>query len=280
MPILLAFVAALTFGVADYCGGRASRVHPSAVVAAIGQSLGLLLLSATVLVVGTPLPGAGPIAWGLVGGGAAGFGWAALYYAYANGAISIVAPIGAVVGAVVPVIAGLAMGERPEPLAYVGIVAAVVGVALVSGAISEHNKPTPVRVMVIAAVAGIGFGVLSIALAQTPEDSGLWPLIFVRVAAVPLLVGLIIGTRARPARNRSVLLLAAFAGLVDMIGIVLFLEALRGDLLSIVIVVTSLYPVSTVALAFTLDRERVNRWQGIGMVMAAAALLLVSLGRT
>ena len=60
---------------------------------------------------------------------------------------------------------------------------------------------------------------------------------------------------------------------------VLYLEAVRGGLLSVVAVISSLYPASTVMLAFLFDRERVNRWQAVGMGAAIVALVMVTLGR-
>jgi len=72
-----------------------------------------------------------------------GPGLVSLYHAFAHGAMTVVAPLSAVVGAVLPVVVGLVDGERPELVAYVGIVAGLGAVALVSGAIGERDKPTP-----------------------------------------------------------------------------------------------------------------------------------------
>jgi drug/metabolite transporter (DMT)-like permease len=128
-------------------------------------------------------------------------------------------------------------------------------------------------------LAGTGFGMLFVALDRTNPESGLWPLVGVRLASVPILVIICLAVRARPGRHRGPLLLAVVAGVLDMLANLTYLEAVRGGLLSVVAVVSSLYPASTVMLAFALDRERVNRWQGAGMGLAVAALVLVTLGR-
>jgi drug/metabolite transporter (DMT)-like permease len=73
--------------------------------------------------------------------------------------------------------------------------------------------------------------------------------------------------------------LAVVAGTFDMGANVLYLLAVRGGMLAIVAVVASLYPASTVALAFTIDKERLTRWQAVGLVAATLALVLVSLSR-
>ena len=132
MSILLALVSAAVYGIADYAGGRASRVFASALVTLVGQVVSLVLVVALVLLIGTPEPSGGTFAWGVVGGAAGAVGLVSLYHAFAHGAITVVAPLSAVVGAVLPVIVGLAEGERPEVMAYVGIAVALVAVAIAS----------------------------------------------------------------------------------------------------------------------------------------------------
>lgn len=279
MAILLALSSALVYGVADWCGGRASRFHPSAIVTLVGQVVSLVLIAIAVIIIGTPAPDAATLAWGLAAGAAGAVGLASLYYAFANGAMTVVAPISAVVGAGLPVVVGLATGERPEPIAYAGIALAIGSVALVSGAIGERQQPTPRRIIGFAVAAGTGFGVLFVALDRADADSGLWPLVAARSSSVPLLIVIVLFIGARVGAQRRQMRLAVVAGGLDMAANVLYLEAVRGGLLSVVAVVSSLYPASTVMLAFAFDRERVNRWQAAGMATAAVALVMVTLGR-
>ena len=279
MAILLALSSALVYGVADWCGGRASRFHPSAIVTLVGQVVSLVMIVVTVAIVGTPAPDAATVGWGLAAGAAGAVGLACLYYAFANGAMTVVAPISAVVGAVLPVVVGLTTGERPEPIAYAGIALAIGSVALVSGAIGERHRPTPRRIIGFAVAAGIGFGVLFVAFDRADPDSGLWPLVAARSSSVPLLIMISLCMGARVGPQRRQLRLAVVAGGLDMAANVLYLQAVRGGLLSVVAVVSSLYPASTVMLAFAFDRERVNRWQAAGMATAAVALVMVTLGR-
>jgi drug/metabolite transporter (DMT)-like permease len=279
MSILLALSSAIVYGVGDYCGGRASRFHPSAIVTLVGQVISLVLVVAAVAVMGTPMPDAATLAWGIVAGAAGAVGLACLYHAFAHGAMTVVAPISAVVGAVLPVVVGLATGERPETIAYIGIALAICSVALVSGAIGKHERPTPRRIMGFAVAAGTGFGILFVALDRADPDSGLWPLVAARSSSVPLLIVIVLVSGAKLGQQRRQLRLAYVAGGLDMAANVLYLEAVRGGLLSVVAVVSSLYPASTVMLAFIFDRERVNRWQAAGMAAAAAALVMVTLGR-
>lgn len=280
MPVLLAFCSAVVYGVGDWLGGRASRHQASLVVAALGQAMSLVLVGTAVVLAGTAAPGAPTWWWSAAAGMVGALGIAGLYHGLAHGDISVVAPVSAVVGAAVPVVVGLGLGERPSPLALVGIAIAAASIALVSGALGTHTHNTPPRIVALAVGVGACFGLLFVALDRTDPDSGMWPLVIARLASVPLLVLLATAVGARLVRHRPSLRLAALAGVFDMGANVLYLEAVRGGMLSIVAVVASLYPASTVALAFIVDKERIGRWQAIGLGAAALALVLVSVSRS
>jgi drug/metabolite transporter (DMT)-like permease len=280
VPIVLALSSAVLYGVADFFGGRASRYHPSVVVTLVGQTVSLFAVLVTLASMGTAVPGGATFAYGALGGVAGAIGIACLYYSFANGSMTVVAPISAVVGAAVPAAFGLATGDRPSPLAIVGMAVAIVAVALVSGAIGEHERPTPRSSMAIAAAAGALFGVLFIAFDRTDPDSGLWPLAAARLASVPFLVVLVLVLRQKVGPRRSMLRLAVVAGVLDMASNWLYLEATRGGLLSLVAVVSSMYPASTITLAMVVDGERANRWQWVGITLTLVALALVALGRS
>lgn len=282
MPIVLALSCALVYGFADYCGGTASRLHPAALVTLLGQSVSLILVAVGVAVIGTPLAPAADLAWGAAGGAAGAGGLLAFYWALGHGAMTVVAPVAAVVGAIVPVVVGLAQGERPHPLALAGIVFALACVALVSGAGERDptGRPrTPRPVLMAAVLAGFGFGSLFVAFDRTASSSGVWPLVAARLASVPLLAVIVITRRARPGGDRRALKIAVAAGVLDMAANGLYLAAVRSGLLSIVAVVSSLYPASTVGLAYAFDGERVSRTQTVGLALAGVALVLVTVGR-
>ena len=279
MPVLLAFCSALVYGVGDWFGGKASRDQASPVVAVTGQIVSLLLVGTVTLIMGTAVPDASTWAWSAFGGISGALGIAGLYHGFAHGDITVVAPVSAVVGAAVPVAVGLATGERPTAIAYLGIAIAIGAVALVSGALGTHQHNTPPQIVALAVAVGACFGLLFVSFARTAHDAGMWPLVIARFASVPALVLLLVSSGARPAPHRSSMYIAVLAGVFDMGANVLYLVASRGDMLSIVAVVSSLYPASTVVLAFAIDKERVSRWQSIGFGLAALALVLVSLSR-
>jgi drug/metabolite transporter (DMT)-like permease len=278
VAILLAALCAVNYGLADYCGGRASRSVPSPVVTLLGQATSLVLVVGGVLLIGTPVASAHDMWWGAAGGAAGGLALSAFYRALSSGAMTVVAPVTAIVSAVVPVAVGLLMGERPSGTALVGIVVACIAVALVSGAIGVRHQETPFSTLVLAAAAGVGFGFIFVALARTADDSGLWPLVSARAASLPVVAVVVGFTRSGRGALRAMIWLVLISGVLDMAANLFYLEASHRGLLSIVAVISSMYPVATVCLAFGLDQERVSKTQAVGLAFAASALALVSLG--
>lgn len=278
MAILLAALCAATYGVADYCGGRASRSVASTIVTLIGQFTSLVLVVGGVIVLGTPVASAHDLWWGAVGGAAGGLALIAFYTALARGAMTVVAPTTAIVSAVFPVIVGLCQGERPSGTALVGIVIACLAVGLVSGAIGARHEHTRAGTIVLAAFAGVGFGFIFVAFARTANDSGMWPLVAARAASLPVIATVVGVTRPGRGAIRKVIWIVVASGVLDMAANLFYLEASHRGLLSIVAVISSMYPVSTVCLAFGLDHERVSKTQAAGLACAATALALVSLG--
>ena len=276
MAIAFAFACAIVYGVADYSGGRASRRAPSIAVSLVGQLASAALALGTVLIIGTALPPRADVIWGGVAGFAGALALACFYHALSHGSMTVVAPITAVTSAVLPVVFGLARGERPASLAYVGMAAAVGAVALVSGAVGRRETATDRATIVLALVAGVGFAVIFIALGETSDEAGIWPLVAARVVSITIIVVLAAATRTAVRGNGSAWRLAAFAGVLDMSANFLYLLAVQRGLLSVVVVVVALYPVSTVCLAMGLDKERVSRPQAWGMALAVGALVLVS----
>ena len=278
MPILLAFVSALLYGVSDYCGGRAARSASTFVVALIGQSASTALTVVVVLLLGDPFPSAVDFGWSVAAGIASTVGITAFYFALANGAMTVVAPITAVVSAVVPVAVGITLGERPAAIALVGVALAIVAVALVSGVGGRAERPTRAGIVLVAVVAGAGFGLLFVFLDRTSESSGLWPLLLAQVTSLLILGTVCVARRVRVAARRLDAGLMVLAGCLAVTANVAYLAATRQGLLSLVAVITSMYPASTVVLATVLDHERMSNRQAVGLGLAVGALGMVGAG--
>lgn len=273
-----AAAAAWVYGLGDFCGGRATRRLDSLSVTLYGQLFGLLLLGVALVGFADPIAPAVDWGWGALGGAGGLVGLGLLYYCLAHGAMTVVGPLTAVVSAVVPVIVGVALGERPSGLAVIGIVAALVGIVLVTGAIGTPHVPTAPRIVALTVLGGIGFGLLYVCLDRTSDESGMWPLVAARIVSIGVATVVVIGRRRRGGAGR-ITAFAVAAGVFDMGANVLFVLATREGLLSLVSVITALYPVSTILLAVRIDRERLSRTQGLGLVGAGVAVALVALGR-
>ena len=279
MSVVFAVCCALVYGVADYCGGRASRSTSAFAVTVVGQTASLVIVAALLPVLGDPSPSQASWAWAA---GAGVFGAAGLlffYSALASGAVNIVAPISAVVSAVVPAAVGLATGERPGVLALVGVLIAVVAIALVSGAGGRTGTAIARRLIVYAFAGGLGFGMVFVMFERTDVHSGLWPLLAARCASIPVILVAARTAGVSVGMPRQVMPIALVSGVLDMAANLFYLLAVRRGLLTIVSVVAAMYPASTVLLAYRLDGERSSRLQVVGFGCVVVALTLVITGR-
>jgi drug/metabolite transporter (DMT)-like permease len=279
MAIALALSAALAYGSADFVGGLAARRTTPLLTAFGAQLTGLIVLLAAMPLLGSAAPTGRDLAYGAVAGVFGGTGIVLLYRALAAGPMSVVAPTTALAASVVPILAGVVLGERPGPLAVVGIAVSLVAVALITRErASEQHVPAGRDVILLALGGGAIFGLFFVFLHQTGEGAGLWPLLAARLTSVPLLAILIarqVGVRSFeiPRLTRPVLL----SGTLDMGANICYLLALRHGMLSVVAALTGLYPASTILLAQSHLRERLQRPQVLGLGAAACAAVLIAL---
>lgn len=276
MSAFLALLSAVTFGAGDFLGGIATRRTRSAITVVVtSQLVGLALVAAVLLVVGGDLD-SGDWVWAGGAGVCGASGLLLLYRGLSIGTMSLVAPVSAILTAVVPVGWGLVTGERPSLVAGLGVGLALLAVILVSGA----GSPGGLRVgpgILEAIGAGFGFGIFFILIAET-TSAELWTLTFARVASISVLavVAAVGRISLRPAGGAGGVIAAA--GVFDMVANLLFLLAERRGLLTLVAVITSLYPASTVLLARVVLHERLARTQVIGLGLAATGIALISAG--
>ncbi|MGY1687378.1 EamA family transporter [Geodermatophilus sp. SYSU D00867] len=278
MAMVLALASAVVYGMADFCGGIASRRAAAAAVVALSQAAGLV---AVVLLLpwlgGSPTPA--DLGWGAAAGVAGGAGLLLFYRSLATGVMSVVAPVTAVAAAALPVVGGLLLGERLGVLAALGILLALVAVVLVAaeGGLSSL-RAARLGTVAPALAAGAGFGLFFVLLDRTGGDSGLSPLLAARVVSVLLIGGLALASGRSLLVSRGVLPVVVLAGVGDMTANALFLVATQvGEKLAITGVLASLYPASTVVLAQVVLRERLAGAQRAGLAVAAAAVVLIAL---
>jgi drug/metabolite transporter (DMT)-like permease len=215
-------------------------------------------------------------------GGAAGLlnvgALGCLYRGLAIGRIGQVAPVAAVVGAVVPITWGLATGERPSTVALIGVGLAVVAGALVSSEREERPGSLFDRGLLLAVGAGVGFGASFILFSSTAHDSGFWPVLSARMAAALGVWVVVAVLRVSPSVPVGPRRQAIAAGGLDVVATTLLLVALRHGLTVVVAPVASLAPGFTVMEAWWVLHERASRIQVVGLVTALVGLVLIASG--
>jgi len=274
MAVLLALITAASYGVGDFSGGLAARRAAPLSVTATAHALGLVGITLLAALVGADLVRPADLVLGSAGGACGCLGVVLLYRGLASGRMAVVSPISAVVAAIVPVIGGLVSGERSGLLAVLGIVAALVAIALVSRS-GPMGRPDP-QSLLVALGSGLGFGAFFLLISGVHEEAGLWPLAIGRLTSV-LIAGSFAMLRGLPVIvPRIALPLALAAGALDVTANVTFLLATQHGLVSVVAVIASLYPAGTVLLAMVVTGERLSAAQGAGLAAAAAALVLIT----
>jgi drug/metabolite transporter (DMT)-like permease len=247
-------------------------------VVLVSYPISMVLLGLLAVIVGGHVSSAA-VFWGVLCGTSQAFGMWWFYAALGSGPISVVSPLTAVLVAGVPVGVGIALGERPGVIAAAGTVVALVAIVLVSREATDedvrpHRFTKTVAWLTIG--SGLAFGLNFALLDQAPVDARLWPLFFARLSATVIVVVLAAFTSNLHAPRGLPLKLALAAALLDTVANVAMLFALQASLLSLAGVLMSLYPAATVLLAIVVLRERVTRWQALGMVLALVAVGMIS----
>jgi drug/metabolite transporter (DMT)-like permease len=274
LPILLAALSAVVWGIGDFSGGKATQTSRALAVTVLSQLASLPVLVACLVLFGGGTPSVGVLTRGAVAGIVGFAGVLLLYQGLSRGAMAVFAPISAVTTAVVPLGVGLALDRTPSLPALAGAGCAVVAIGLVSRA--RGGIPVTPRIVALALAAGVCFGVFFVILGRTGPDAGMWPLVGVRIGS--LATGLLVVARTReslrlePAARRWTLV----AGPMDVVANALYLVAAMHGPLAVVAPIGALYPVSTVLLALAVDRERVAPAQIAGLGLAATALVLAA----
>ncbi|HLX50938.1 MAG TPA: EamA family transporter [Streptosporangiaceae bacterium] len=285
--IVLALLAAATYGASDFFGGLSSRRAPVPVILFYSQLASVAPLVIALLLLPAAHATGADYGWGAAAGLISLLGMSLLYLSLAVGPMSVAAPVTAVCVAVLPTAAGLALGERLSAQTLAGLVLGIGGVGLISlGPRQQGSHAAPAgRVIPVAAGAGACLGAFFIVLSRTSPGSGLLPLLATRAVTVGIL-GSLAGARMIRARSRSAArvprparVAMISAGVLDMTGNFFYVFAVRHGPLAVIAVITALYPAATVLLAWAVLRERLSLAQGLGTGAAMACVSLLALSR-
>jgi drug/metabolite transporter (DMT)-like permease len=277
--VALGIGAALCWGLADFLGGIRARRLTLATVLLVSQLTGLAAIAVVVAAGQAEVPALGEIAPALAAGTCQLAGIAALYRALAIGTMSVISPISASGAAIIPVIVALAIGERPGSVQFVGMSAAFAGVILATRSPDRAEGATPREALGLAAIAALGFGGFYVGMDAAVDDANpFWALLAARATAGTVLVTVLLCVRPRLGGDRAELPSLALIGLLDVAANACFTLGTDTGLLSVVSVLASLYPVTTVVLARALLGERLVAIQGAGVSVALAGVALISAG--
>lgn len=271
--LLLALGASLAWGVADFVGpwqGRALGTLRVLFWAQLGgvSALGILVAAR----------GHGPhdwaVLWAIPAALSGTLGLYAYYRGMLTGTMSVVAPI-AGASAIVPVIFGIATGDKPRPVQIVGIACAIVGVALASQERQETERRIAAGVG-LALLAAIGFGFYFPPMHAAGAADPWWSSFIFRATATAIVLAAVAVRRPTVRLAGWPLLVVIGVGLGDTLGNLLFAAAAGRGLVSVTSVLASLYPIVTVILAALVIGERVARLQLLGVVLTLAGIGLIS----
>ncbi|MGI9586033.1 MAG: EamA family transporter [Acidimicrobiia bacterium] len=275
MSQVFAIIAAAFYGAADFSGGLATRTISAFRVAAWSQLVGTPLLIIGVAIMDAPSVSTADLVYGALAGAFGLTGLILLYAALAQGTMSVVSPITGVLSAAIPVMWGVFGGEQLRGLQWLGVLLAISAVLFVA---RDHSATRVTsRVLFLSVGAAFGFALFFIAIDQTSDMAGLWPLVGARAVSTPLafIAAVFAGGVAPPPRR--ILPVVLIAGLADMAANVTVLLSLQTGPLAVNAVLISLYPAFTVLAAILVLRERPTGTQrfGIGLALVAAALLAI-----
>lgn len=273
--IFLGLAAAASWGAGDFSGGLASKRTSAYTVVIISQFVSLLLLSIGALLFSEGTNSARNIVIGGVAGIFAAAGLVSLYTGLARGPMGLVAPITAVVSAIVPAVFSLLNEGLPAWWNMVGFAVALVAVWMIS--VGDAKSEFQISDLKLPIFAGFGFGIFYVLIDLVSDEAILWPLVSARSTSILLILvtGLLIrGIEVPLVRQFPLIVLA---GIFDTGGNVFFAIATRIGRLDISAILSSLYPAVTVLLAWIILNEKLSRRQWLGVIFTVAALVLITI---
>jgi drug/metabolite transporter (DMT)-like permease len=279
LAMALALASSLAYGVSDFLGGLKGRSLPLLAVLLVSQATALVILSVIVLTSSAGPPGGAFLIYAATAGFAETVGVAALYRGLAVGVMSIVAPVAAT-APVVAVVVGIALGELPSPIQGAGIGLAALGIAVTACDAESGNlgRPGAVASVGFGLLTALGFGTFYVAMDAASEGGIPWALLLARVTAVSIFGAAAVLTRSSLAIGGADLPAVVSIGVLIIIADSLYAAASTHGLLSVVAVLSSLYPIVTIALARVFLDEQIRDRQMIGVAMCLGGVVAIAAG--
>ncbi len=280
LPIFFGFLSALSWGAGDFSGGLASRKLGAYRAVLYADFFGLLLIAIVLGIYREEIPSAYVLINSMIGGALGSVGLLTLYYSLTKGQMSIAAPVSALFAAVLPVVVGAITEGLPKVLQVLGFGIALIAVWLISrGNTTERFRLDHLADLRLPILAGVGFGSYFIFIhnATQATDTVLWTMFTSRIAGTVLLFFVVLIRREPFTVPREAWNVVFFNATLDVGGNFFYILASRLGRLDVTAVLSSLYPGTTVLLAWFILKERISPKQWIGILAALTAIILFTL---
>ena len=288
---LLALAAAILWGGGDFSGGMGAKHAGGSVRGALrvvltSHATSLIVLIVIALLRHDSFPHGAPLGWSVLSGLMGCLSVTAFYIALSRGAMGASAAVSGLLAAAIPSAAAIAHDGRPGWLTMAGFVIAGCAIWLIAAGDNPESTPASAATMWLAVASGAGFGVYFVALKYAAAAGLVWPMATARltsvVSSLTIVLVMALASRNSPKEEREWLPRKAFlwalvTALGDTSGNLLFMAATRAGRLDVASVLASLYPASTILLAAWTLHERLTRRQGLGMLVAAGAVVMITL---
>jgi len=278
MASLLALLSSALWGSADYHGGKLSKRFPAIAVLATSQAIGFITGVFLVIVSQSwnaqALGNDGYLFAGALAGLCGYAGLISLYAALSTGRMGVVSPISSL-GALIPLAYAIFIkGDQLSTIVSIGVIAALLGGFLASG--PEVSQGLPLKPVLLALSAAVFFGLALVFMAIGSQSSALMTMTTMR--ATTLLIGIAIFIRFRHigGLGKSELPILIFIGVADFAANLLLGVATTKGLVSLAMVLGSLYPIATALLAYKFLHERLHKNQYVGIIFAVIGVALIS----
>ena len=152
--------------------------------------------------------------------------------------------------------------------------AAVIGGFLASG--PEITQGLPLKPVLLAVGAAFGFGTALTFMAIGSQESSLLTMVTMRATTFFVSAGFFIKRGNLGGVTRKDIPLLAGIGVADFSANLLLGIATTKGLVSIAMVLGSLYPIATAVLAYLFLKERLHKIQYLGVLLAVGGVALIS----
>lgn len=280
LSILFGLSSALSWGAGDFTGGIAARKTGAYRAVFYAEVIGIFVLFFVIAIFGEPFPNNRTWFFAILAGVLGTMGLILLYHSMTLGLMSIAAPVSALLAAALPVVVGIFREGFPEWMTFIGFGFALFAVWMISqgeGGITDILSH--LSDLKLPLLAGIGFGLYFVFMHEaTNTGATIWPMVASRFGGLAMVTTYIIITRSSwKVEDSSAWPIITLNGILDISGNVFFILASQSGRLDVAAVLSSLFPGSTVLLAWIFLKERLTRNQWIGIAAALAAIVLMTI---